>query len=141
MVKPHLIFDSKYNSTTLDGYYTYTLKVKNVGLGPSIIDRYTIILDGAAELDGHSVFEKFTTLVNKHFEAKGLAHCVAGFLHDEDALEKGEETILLEVSFPKSGISFIEGREKAKLFTSLISAKIKYRCHYGSKFEVSKGFN
>jgi len=140
LVKPHLIFNSQFNSTTLDGHYTYTLKVKNVGLGPSIIDRYLITLGDTIELDGHTVFERFVTLVNEHFQTKGLAHCVAGFLHDEHALEKGEEKILLEVSFPKSDISFIKGREKAKLFTNLINTKIQYRCHYGHKFEISKKF-
>lgn len=140
LVKPHLIFESKFNSTTIKDNYTYTLKVRNVGLGPSIIDRYIIILGGGAELDGHTVFEKFATLVNEHFQAKGLAHCVAGFLDKEDALEKGEESILLEVSFPKNSNNFFEGREKAKLFTKLISAQIMYRCHYGSKFEISKKF-
>ncbi|EPM99876.1 hypothetical protein A253_27127, partial [Pseudomonas syringae pv. actinidiae ICMP 19102] len=35
LVVPHLIYQSQFSSFTMEGFYTYSLKVKNVGLGPA----------------------------------------------------------------------------------------------------------
>jgi hypothetical protein len=138
LIKPHLIFKSSFANTILEGFYTYTLKVKNVGLGPAVILKYSISLGDELELDGHTIFDALVRDANKHFNANGAAHCVAGFLYPEHALEKGEEKILFEVSFPKEKLSFMQGRELAKQFVKSIDAKIAYSCHYGNLFFASK---
>lgn len=65
---------------------------------------------------------------------------MASFLDHDHALEKGEEKILLEVSFPKKGLSFMQGRELAKQFVKTVDTGIGYACHYGNKFDISKRF-
>lgn len=140
-VMPHLIFDSMFDSSYRDGHHTYTLKVKNVGLGPAIIDSYVISLDQVGNLGPHSVFEELLRMVNKHTPAKGRAHCVAGYLEEGNAIDKGSEKILIQVSIPTDRRSFMEGREIAKSLVKLIDASIRYRCHYGTTNTVAKKYN
>jgi len=140
LVRPHLIFDSQFNSTTLDRHQTYQLRVKNVGLGPAVIDDFTISFEGAAALDPHSLFEEWVKLVNKYTPANGKAHCGARFLYKGHAVDKGEEEILLEVSFPTAGLSFMQGREIVKVLVKKIDATINYKCHYGLPLKTTKKF-
>lgn len=74
LVKPHLIFNSSFTNTTLEGSYTYALKVKNVGLGPAIIVRYDISPGSELELDGQSIFDSLVRHANKYFKSNGAAH-------------------------------------------------------------------
>ena len=140
-VKPHLILDSLFDSSYRDDHHTYTLKVKNVGLGPAIINAYTISLDSVANIDPHSVFEELLRMVNKHTPAKGRSHCVAGYLEEGNAIDKGTEKILVQISIPTDGRSFMEGRKIAKELVKLIDTSIKYQCHYGSTNIVTKKYN
>jgi len=139
LVKPHLVFDSTFSSTTKEGFYTYALKVKNVGLGPAIITNYSISLGDKVELDGYTVFDALVRCSNVYFKANGSAICNAGFLYPENALEKSEEKILLEISFPVKDASFMQARELSKGFVNEVGAKIGYSCHYGNEFYVAKG--
>ncbi|MDO8343229.1 MAG: hypothetical protein Q7T48_08540 [Cellvibrio sp.] len=132
LVKPHLIFDSMFDSSYREDHHTYTLKVKNVGLGPAIIEKYKISLNQVGELNHHSVFEELLKMVNKNTQANGRAYCVAGYLHRDDAIDKGNEKILIQVSFPADGRSFMEGREMAKELVKMIDSSITYKCHYGT---------
>ena len=138
LVVPHLIFQSQFNSVTLEGFYTYSLKVKNVGLGPAIIKRYDIKLGDEKRPNGHSIFEMWVNFVNANLNAKGTARCIAGFLYADHALEKGEEKALLEVHFPNDGLKFMEARKLVKAAVELIDAKIDYECYYGNKFTIAK---
>ncbi|RJX46220.1 hypothetical protein C6380_29450, partial [Pseudomonas syringae pv. actinidiae] len=54
---PHLIYQSQFSSFTMEGFYTYSLKVKNVGLGPAVIKGYSINFEGEKQPNGHSIFE------------------------------------------------------------------------------------
>ena len=141
LVRPHLIFDSQFNNTSLDGNYTYQLRVKNVGLGPAIITNYAISFEGTEDLDPHTVFEEWVRLVNRCTPAEGKAHCKAGYLYRGHALDKGEEKTLLEVSFPKEGLTFMEGRELAKALVKKIDGHIDYKCHYGTQHKAEKQFS
>lgn len=138
LVEPHLIFQSQFNSVALDGYYTYSLKVKNVGMGPAVIKRYDIKLGNDEQPSGHSVFEVWVKFVNDHLNAKGEARCIAGFLYVDHALEKGEEKALLEVHFPRGAIKFMEARKLVKSAVELIDARIDYECYYGKNFSIAK---
>ena len=137
-VRPHLIFNSQFNSGVLSGHQTFTLKVKNVGLGPAIIEKYIISFEGTNELNAHTVFEQLLKMVNNNTPAHGKAHCKSGFLYPEHAVDKGEEQTLIEISLPTEGRSFMQGREIAKKLVKLINSEIRYKCHYGTKFNVSK---
>ena len=141
LVKPHLIFDSMFDSSHREDHHTYTLKIKNVGLGPALIENYKISLNKVSELDPHSVFEELLRMVNKNTPAKGRAHCVAGYLHTGDAVDKGNEKILIQVSLPTDGRSFMEGRQIAKELVKMIDLSILYKCHYGTTHVASKKYN
>ncbi|WP_230392781.1 hypothetical protein [Pseudomonas guariconensis] len=138
LVEPHLIFQSKFNGGTLDGYYTYSLKVKNVGMGPAVIRKYDIRLGNDEPLNGHSVLEVWVKFVNDHLNAKGGARCLAGFLYADHALEKGEEKALLEVHFPRGDLKFMGARKLVKSAVELIDARIDYECYYGRNFSIAK---
>ncbi|QTD30999.1 hypothetical protein [Pseudomonas fluorescens] len=135
---PHLIFQSQFNSVTLDGFYTYSLKIKNVGLGPAIIKSYDVKLGNEKRPNGHSIFEMWVIFVNTHLNAEGTARCIAGFLYPDHGLEKGEEKVLLEVHFPTAGLKFMEARKLVKAAVELIDAKVDYECYYGNKFTLEK---
>lgn len=138
LVKPHLIFDQYFSSEVIPDYHTYALKVKNVGLGPAITQKYTPSFKGAPDnLDPHTVFEELLKLVNSNTPAKGKAHCEAFFLHSGHALDKGEEKVLISISLPKEERTFLEGREIAMKLAKKIDLDIRYECHYGSKHVLS----
>jgi hypothetical protein len=122
----------------LEGFYTYSLKVKNVGLGPAIIKNYDVNLGNEKHPNGHSIFEMWVVFVNAQLSAKGKARCIAGFLYADHAIEKGEEKVLLEVHFPKDDLKFMEARKLVKAAVELIDAKIDYECYYGNKFIIAK---
>ncbi|WP_258365186.1 hypothetical protein, partial [Pseudomonas syringae] len=138
LVVPHLIYQSQFSSFTMEGFYTYSLKVKNVGLGPAVIKGYSINFEGEKQPNGHSIFETWVTFVNAQLKTKGTAHCVAGFLYADHAIEKGEEKVLLEVHFPKNALKFMEARSLVKSAVELIDTKIDYECYYGNKFTAAK---
>jgi hypothetical protein len=141
LVRPHIIFDSQFNNTTLDSHHTYLLKAKNVGLGPAIIEKFTVSFDNGDELDGNTMFTELLKLVNKHTPAKGKAHCKAGFLYTEHALDKGQEKTLIEVSIPKEERDFMQGRQIAKDLVKKINASVNYKCHYGTKLQVERQYD
>lgn len=140
-VKPHLIFDSTFDSVTKDNHYTYTLKLKNVGLGPAVIQSYRIALDKNDNLNAHSVFEELVKMANKNISGKGRPHCVATYLDEGQAIDKGSDQILVRIGWPKEGKSFMEARELAKHLVKLIDATVVYKSHYGNKDIVSKRYN
>ncbi len=140
-VKPHLIFDSTFDSVTEDGFFTYSLKVKNVGLGPAIIESYKISLDKNENLNAHTVFEELVRMANKHISKKGKPYCVAGYLDDGQAIDKGGEHTLIRIGFPKEGEQFMDARKTAKKLVALIDSSIIYKCHYGNRDSVSKRYN
>ncbi|MEG4315335.1 hypothetical protein U8L64_10030 [Pseudomonas sp. FIP_A4] len=131
------MFDSSFR----EDHHTYTLKIKNVGLGPALIENYKISLNKVNELDPHSVFEELLRMVNTNTPAKGRAHCVANYLHTGDAVDKGNEKILIQVSLPTDGRSFMEGRQIAKELVNMIELSVFYKCHYGSTHVASKKHN
>ncbi|MFU0492049.1 hypothetical protein, partial [Pseudomonas syringae] len=82
--------------------------------------------------------QTWVTFVNAQLKTKGTAHCVAGFLYADHAIEKGEEKVLLEVHFPKNALKFMEARSLVKSAVELIDTKIDYECYYGNKFTAAK---
>lgn len=137
LVKPHLILTNPFTSLELAGYYTYSLKVRNVGLGPALIENYSLSIGDELEIKNHAILETLIKYANKHFKAKGKARCVSGPLWKDTALDKGEQKTLIEINFPRDEVSFMEARSLAKKFIAKLNAEIKYQCHYGNHFKVS----
>lgn len=137
-VQPHLILDSKFDSTSKDNFHTYSLSVKNVGLGPAIIDTYSLTIEGKAISDADTVFTEFLRFVNRVIPTRGKAEVQAMYLSNGEAIDKGTEKILFVARWPTEGRSFMQGREIAKQLADEIRFQIKYRCHYERQFSVNR---
>lgn len=136
LIKPHLIFCSTLDTIAREGFYTYVLKVKNVGLGPAIIKKCSVSFCSGEQLDGATVYDALVEKAKCVFNVVP-SHCVSGFLFADQVLEKGEAKILVEISFPKNSFEFQQARNLFMEFARCINARINYRCHYGNKFGVS----
>ena len=137
-VKPHLVFDSYFDSTMKEGFHTYRLSIKNVGLGPAIISSYLVTLGSIEIKDSDAVFVEFLKLVNKKTPASGRAHVEAKYLSDGEALDKGAEKILFQSGIPADGRTFMQGREIVQKLAEEIQLSVIYKCHYGNQFEIAR---
>lgn len=137
-VRPHFILDSTFNSTTKDGYQTYTLSLKNVGLGPGIVQKYAVEISKVTIENSDQVFVEFLKLVNAKVPTKGKAEVGAVYLSAGEALDKGSEKVLFQVSIPTENRSFMEGRKIAQKIAENLELKISYACHYGMEFDVAR---
>ena len=137
-VKPHLVIDSHFDSTIKEGFQTYRLSIKNVGLGPAIITRYLVTLGKVEINDSDAVFVEFLKLVNKITPASGRAEIEAGYLSKGEALDKGAEKVLFQSSIPTDGRTFMQGRELVKKLAEEIQLSVLYKCHYGTPFEIAR---
>lgn len=106
-----------------------------------MIQSYRIALDKSDNLNAHSVFEELVKMANKNISGKQRPHCVATYLDEGQAIDKGGDQILVRISWPKEGKNFMEEREIAKRLVKLIDATIVYTSHYGDKDIVSKRYN
>ncbi|GAB3368106.1 MULTISPECIES: hypothetical protein [Giesbergeria] len=138
-VKPQLVIESYLDGTIKEDFLIYTLSLKNVGLGPAIISRYSVNLGNTKIEDSDSVFIEFLKLVNNSTHAKGRSITEARYLEEGEALDKGQEKILFKTQIPKDDLTFMKGREILKKLAKEIQISIKYRCHYGMDFEVGRG--
>ena len=137
-VQPHLIVDSKFDSVSKEDFHTYSLAIRNVGLGPAIIESYSLTLGERAISDSDAVFTEFVRLVNRVTPSRGKASVQAMFLSKGEAIDKGSEKILFLTHCPSEGRSFMQGREIAKKLAAEICFHIRYRCHYGKEFDVCR---
>ncbi len=137
-VKPHLVIDSSFASTIKEGFHTYKLSIKNVGLGPAIISNYLVTLGDLQINDSDAVFVEFLRLVNKVTPASGKAEVEARYLSHGEALDKGAEKVLFQSSIPADGKTFMQGREIAKNLAEKIQLSVAYKCHYGTPFEIAR---
>lgn len=137
-VKPHLVIHSYFDSTTKEGFQTYRLSIKNVGLGPAIISSYLVTLGHVVIKDSDAVFVEFLKLVNKKTPASGKAQVEARYLSNGEALDKGAEKVLFQSSIPADGRTFMQGREIAQKLAEEIQLSVMYKCHYGNPFEIAR---
>lgn len=135
-VKPHLVLDSQFNSTIKNGFQTYRLSIKNVGLGPAIISSYLVTLGPTEIKDSDAVFVEFLKLVNRTTPANGQAEVEAGYLYQGEALDKGAEKFLFQASIPSGDRTFMQGRAIAQKLANEIQLKVSYESHYETRFEV-----
>lgn len=135
-IKPQLIVDRQFSSTFKEGFQTYRVSIKNMGLGPAIIDAYSLSIGGVEILDADAVFVNFLRLVNNVTPDKGKSEVTAMYLSKDDGIDKSSEKILFEVNIPTNGRSFMQGREIARKLAKEICFSIKYQSHYGRKFEA-----
>lgn len=138
LVKPHLVMKSPMSSIHLEGYYTFLLKVKNYGLGPALIENFSISIGEHGNVANGTLFDTIRKHAREHFCAKGKTRCVAVFLKEGDAIDKGEEKILIEISFSRAGVTLSQARDLARSYSSTIAASINYHCHYGNKFKLER---
>ena len=136
LVKPHLIIDSHFSSVIKEDYQTFRLAIKNVGLGPALVEQYSLTLGGKEIRDADSAFVEFLRIVNAVTPAKGRGEVIAMYLQQGEAIDKGAEKILFQASFPTESRSFMKGREIAIKLADEIEFSIRYHCHYDRKFNV-----
>lgn len=136
-VKPQLIVDSQFNSTLKDGFQTYRVSIKNVGLGPALIDCYSLKISGIEISEPDAIFINFLRLVNEVTPEKGKSEVIAMYLSKDEGIDKSSEKILFEVNIPTNGRTFMQGRDIAKNIAKEICFSIKYRSHYGRIFEAN----
>ncbi|KTC63851.1 hypothetical protein AO262_22700 [Pseudomonas fluorescens ABAC62] len=129
---------SPFSSIDLEGYFTFSLTVKNSGLGPALIENYSISIGNDEDIFSGGLFDTIQKHAREHFKAKGKIRCGVAFLRTGDAIDKGEEKVLIEINFPKEGVPFKQARDLARRYSATIAAKIEYRCHYGNKFQSEK---
>ncbi|QUW64417.1 hypothetical protein KFQ04_17250 [Pseudomonas synxantha] len=135
-VKPQLVVDRQFNSTLKNGFHTYRVSIKNMGLGPAIIDSYLLKIGGVEIRDFDSAFVQFLRLVNNTIPKPGTSEVIAMYLSKNEGIDKSSEKILFEVNIPTNGLSFMQGREVAKRLSKDICFSIRYRSHYERAFEV-----
>ncbi|WP_339426511.1 hypothetical protein [Pseudomonas proteolytica] len=138
LVKPHLTMNPNFSSIELSGFYSFTLKVKNSGLGPALIEKFSIAIGEDGNIPHGSLLETIQKHAREKLNAKGKTRCGANFLREGDAIDKGEEKTLIEITFRRDGVKFIEARKLVKLYLSTITATIDYHCHYGHKFKSER---
>ncbi|USV99890.1 hypothetical protein KUA23_23115 [Pseudomonas pergaminensis] len=138
LVRPHLILSLPFSSIEIDGFYSFSVKVKNSGLGPALIEKFSISIGKDGDIPSGSLLETIQKHAREQFNAKGNTRCGSNYLREGNAIDKGEEKTILEINFRKEKIIFSEARELAKLYSSTIAIKIHYHCHYGNKFKLNK---
>ncbi|WP_308907912.1 hypothetical protein [Pseudomonas canadensis] len=136
LVRPHLTVSQNFSSTELEGFYTLSLKVKNSGLGPALLEKFSIAIGQDGIIRRGSLLEAIQKHASDQLKAKGPTRCGANYLKKGDALDKGEEKLLIQIRF--RGPALTEARDLAKLYLSTISVKIEYQCHYGHNFSSEK---
>jgi hypothetical protein len=138
LVKPHLLIKSPISSIQLEGYYTFTLMVKNSGLGPALIKKFSISIGDDGEIVNGTLLDTIRKHARDHFSAKGKTRCLANFLQEGDAIDKGEEKILIQINFAREGVHPNEARQLSAIYSSRIKVNIDYHCHYGQKFKSER---
>jgi len=138
-VKPYLQINSTFDNTTKDGFYTFRVRLHNYGLGPAIVEKRTVELDGVETTDVHNEYEEWVKLSNSVTMANGEVQCSIDRYEISDAIDKGQSITLLSVNFPVKDIAFMQARETAKELSSKINIVIKYQSHYGESFTCLKG--
>lgn len=136
LVKPHLTINQNFSSTELEGFYTLSLKLKNSGLGPALIENFLIAIGKDGNIRNGSLLETIQKHAREQLKAEGKTRCGANFFRKGDAIDKGEEKVLIQIYF--RGVGITEARKLAKLYLSTISTKIDYQCHYGNKFSLER---
>lgn len=138
LVKPHLTLTLPFSSIELDGFYSFSVRVKNSGLGPALIEKFSISIGEDDNIAYGSLIETVQKHAREQFNAKGKTRCGSNYLREGDAIDKGEEKSILEIHFLRDGVTFTEARELAKIYSSTIAIKIDYHCHYRHKFKLEK---
>ncbi|MDX9667343.1 hypothetical protein QMK50_20475 [Pseudomonas sp. P5_152] len=136
LVKPHLTINHNFSSTELEGFYTLSIKVKNSGLGPALLENFSIAIGEGGSVQRGALLETIQKHARVQLKAEGNTRCGANFLKKGDALDKGEEKLLILIRF--RGPSITEARKLAKLYLSTVAIKIEYKCHYGHNFNSEK---
>ena len=137
-VRPYLQIARTFSSVKDPDSYTFQVTLRNVGLGPAIIDKKSMVLDGHETEDVHDEFEQWIRVVNRYTPANGNAQCKSDRCDTGYALDKGDEIELLSVDFPKEEMSFMDARDVALELSRYIQISIGYRSHYGETFECAK---
>lgn len=137
-VRPFLQIASTFSSVAVPDFYTFRVALRNVGLGPGIITKKKMVLNGHETGDVHDEFEQWVRVVNRYTPANGNAQCRSGRCDPESALDKGDEIELVAVDFPQADMSFMDARDVALELSKYIQVSIKYRSHYGEEFECDK---
>jgi len=137
-VRPHFVLDSTFNSITKEGYQTYRLSVRNVGLGPGVVSKYDVKVSKVPVGNSDQVFVEFLKLVNVEASAKGKAEVFAGYLSIGEALDKSSEKVLFQANIPAEGRSFMDGRRIAQKLSNSLELDIRYECHYGKQFHINR---
>lgn len=138
LVKPHLVIRSPISSIQLEGYYTFTLIVKNSGLGPALIEDFSISIGKDGEIVRGTLLKTIQKHARTRFNTEGATRCLAYFPQKGDAIDKGEEKILIQINFSRKGISTAQAQELVLAYSSEVEVNIDYHCHYGHKFKVER---
>lgn len=140
-MKPYLQLSTNFDSITRQGYYTFKVVLKNVGLGPAIIKEKAIKLENKEINDIHEEYEEWVKLVNRFTPANGNAECRSSQCDSGHAIDKSESIDLLLVNFPEQDMSFMDARDVAIELSKQIKITIKYKSHFGENYQCTKKNN
>lgn len=138
LVKPHLVITSPISSIRLEGYYTFTLMVKNSGLGPALIENFSISIGEDGEIIRGTLLKTIQKHARTRFNTKGPTRCLAYFPQKGEAIDKGEEKILIQINFSREGISTTQAHKLVLAYSTEVKVNIDYHCHYGKKFKAER---